>query len=91
MKRSRDNDLVAPVAAILALAVCCGAPLALALLLTTGLGAALVAQGWLLAGAGLLAIGLVLGVRYLMRLRGRVGARAVAEDCCAPASPDFRR
>ncbi len=84
------SDFSMPAAAVLALAVCCGAPLAVAFLLTTGLGAALLAQGWFLAGFALIVLGivlgLVLGARYLLRARSRSDApsRTAAKDCCAP-------
>ncbi len=86
MKRSPSSDLSAPAIAVLALAVCCGAPLAVAFLLTTGLGAALLAQDWFLAGFALIALGLILGARHLLRARARPEAPSprAAEDCCAP-------
>jgi hypothetical protein len=71
VRRSTGNDLLTMTLAALAVAVCCGFPLAIALVVTTGLGAVLLAQGWLLLGLLLLAVGLGLGVRYLMRARIR--------------------
>ncbi len=71
MKRSTGSDLLTMTLAALAVAVCCGMPLLIVFLVTTGLGAVLLAQGWLLLGLVLLAVGLGLGVRYLMRARAR--------------------
>lgn len=57
MTRPPRSDLPAPALAALGVAICCGAPLALAFILTTGLGAALVARAWPLVGLGLMAAG----------------------------------
>ncbi len=91
MKRSPDSDRFAPAFAVFAVAVCCGAPLAAATLLTTGLGATLFTQGWLLAGLALIAVGVVLGVRHLVGARARSSAPSaiVADECRAP-TPDVK-
>ncbi len=83
MPRSAGSGLLTTTLAALAVAVCCGLPLAIAFLVTTGLGAVLLAQGWAL-GLALVAVGLALGVRYLVRARARrrarVGRNATRDD-----------
>ncbi|MBI2324847.1 MAG: hypothetical protein HYU87_07780 [Chloroflexi bacterium] len=87
MKRPSGGDLLGPLA-VLGVALCCGAPLALAFVLTTGLGAALVASGWLLVGLPVLIVGLVLGGRYLVRSGRLRTPRAVADDGALPDRPE---
>ena len=81
MKRSSGGDLLTLTLAAVAVAICCGLPLIVVFLVTTGLGAVLIAQGWLLVGLVLLAVGAALGVRYLVRARGRgrSGVRRVGD------------
>ncbi len=90
MKRPSGGDGLGPALAVIGVALCCGAPLALAFVLTSGLGAALVASGWLLVGLAVLAVGLALGVRYLLRSGRLRTPRAVADDGALPDRPEVR-
>lgn len=56
----------------LAFALCCGGPLLIAAAATTGLGATLAAFGWPALGAAVAAAGIVAGVWWSVRGRGRL-------------------
>lgn len=56
----------------LAVALCCGGPLLIVALATTGLGAALAAFGLPTLGAAVAVAGIVAGAWWLVRGRGRI-------------------
>jgi hypothetical protein len=52
-------------------ALCCGGPILIAALATTGAGAALAAVGWPAVGATVALVGIVASAWWLVRGRGR--------------------
>jgi len=59
-----------------ATALCCGGPILIAALATTGAGAALAAFGWGIVGAAVVLVGVIAGTWWLVRGRGRLAFRS---------------
>lgn len=72
-----------PVIGVLALAVCCGAPLLVAAIAATGVGAALAALGWPSLGMVLVLAGVLIAA---LRLR-----HSTARDCATDATVEVTR
>ena len=71
----RDNGSSTGMAAVIgavAVALCCGGPLVIVALATTGLGATLAAFGWPALGAAVAVAGIVAGAWRLVRGRSRM-------------------
>ncbi len=69
----------APLIGALVLAVCCGAPLILAAIATTGIGAALAALGWPLLGIVIMLAG-VSGTAWRWRRRSDAARNISTEE-----------
>ena len=72
MRNNGSSTGMAAVIGAAALALCCGGPLVIVALATTGLGATLAAFGWLALGAAVAVAGIVAGAWWLVRGRGRM-------------------
>lgn len=79
-RRGLSLDVPAGVIAVGALALCCGAPLLIAAVLTAGIGAWALEYGATLAGGALFALTAIAASVVLLRRR----AGLPVEDCCAP-------
>ena len=78
MRNNGSSTGMAAVIGAAALALCCGGPLVIVALATTGLGATLAAFGWPALGAAAAVAVIVAGAWRLVRGRGRMLREALA-------------
>ncbi len=98
MNRSNPGEKAGLAVGILAVALCCGAPLLVGSLLAGGLGVALAGQGTLVLGLAAVVVGAALALSYALRRRRAAGespaqpaAEPAADDCCSPLARPLRR